>query len=71
MESNDRDHVSDIVFQLSISEKFGAELAIGPALALVIGQIPLTGYRQTLVSVAVSAGLLVFIQVSCVHGPIC
>lgn len=52
MESDDRDYVSDIVFKLSISEQFGAELAIGPALALVLGQIPSSGYRQTLVSVA-------------------
>jgi len=32
MGSVDGDYVSDIVFQRSISEQFGAELAIGPAL---------------------------------------
>jgi len=52
MGSVDGDYVSDIVFQRSISEQFGAELAIGPALALAVGQIPSSGYRQTLLSVA-------------------
>ena len=53
MNGVDHDHVSDIVFQRSISEQYGAELAIGPALALVVGQTPSSGLRQTLLSVAV------------------
>lgn len=52
MDGINDDYVSDIVFQRSISEQFSAELAIGPALALVIGQMPSSGYRQTLLSVA-------------------
>jgi hypothetical protein len=32
----DGDYVLDIVFQCSTSDQFGAELAIGPALALAV-----------------------------------
>ena len=52
MSSTDTNYVSDIVFQRSLSEQFSAELAIGPALALLATQTPSSGYRQTLVSIA-------------------
>jgi len=52
MNGIDDNYVSDVVFQRSISEQFGAELAIGPALALVVGQIPASGFRQGLLSAA-------------------
>lgn len=46
------DCVSNIVFQRTVSEQFSAELAIGPALAFVVTQTPSSGYRKTLLTVA-------------------